>query len=99
MLAVAALDPAAWAPARMWILAFVVARSAFAAWAAACRADVLHRPHRRPAWLGDPSRRSWPSAFVLVVVPSIGLPGLAAFEARGELIDADPRRARSPSIV
>ena len=37
LLAVAALDPAAWAPARTWILAFVVARSAFAAWAAATR--------------------------------------------------------------
>src|SRR5919108_177764 len=35
LLAVAALDPAAWAPARIWILAFVVARSAFAAWAPA----------------------------------------------------------------
>ena len=34
MLALAALDPEAWAPARTWILAFVVARSAFAAWAA-----------------------------------------------------------------
>ena len=33
MLAIAALDPAAWAPARIWILAFVVVRSAFAAWA------------------------------------------------------------------
>src|SRR6185503_7383001 len=38
MLAVAALDPEAWAPARIWILAFVAARSAFAAWAAATRA-------------------------------------------------------------
>ena len=37
LLAIAALDPAAWAPARTWILAFVVARSAFAAWAAATR--------------------------------------------------------------
>ena len=33
LLALAALDPAGWAPARTWILAFVVARSAFAAWA------------------------------------------------------------------
>src|SRR5688572_14443541 len=34
MLAIAALDPAAWAPARTWILALIVTRSAFAAWAA-----------------------------------------------------------------
>jgi NADH:ubiquinone oxidoreductase subunit 2 (subunit N) len=38
LLAIAALDPAAWAPARTWILAFVASRSAFAAWAAATRA-------------------------------------------------------------
>ena len=34
ILAIAALDPAAWAPARTWILALIVTRSAFAAWAA-----------------------------------------------------------------
>ena len=34
MLALATLDPEAWAPARTWILVFVVARSAFAAWVA-----------------------------------------------------------------
>ena len=37
MLAFAALDPAAWTPGRIWILAFVVTRSAFAAWAAVVR--------------------------------------------------------------
>ena len=41
LLAVAALDPEAWAPARTWILAYVVARSAFAAWAAAMRATFF----------------------------------------------------------
>ena len=38
LLAIAALDPDAWAPARIWILALIVARSAFAAWAAVTRA-------------------------------------------------------------
>ncbi|MEO6207347.1 MAG: proton-conducting transporter membrane subunit, partial [Candidatus Limnocylindrales bacterium] len=85
MLAVAALDPAAWEPARMWILAFVVARSAFAAWAAALRATFftgrvadLHGWAIRSPFLA--------AAFVMVVLASIGLPGLAAFEARGRLI-------------
>ena len=87
LLAVAALDPAAWAPARMWILAFVVARSAFAAWAAADPRDVLHRPGRRPARLGDPLAGPGRRRSALVVLASIGLPGLAGFEARGELID------------
>ena len=38
ILAFVALDPAAGPPARLWILAFVVARSAFAAWVAGIRA-------------------------------------------------------------
>ena len=38
VLALAALEPEAWAPARTWILAFVVSRSAFAAWIAGIRA-------------------------------------------------------------
>jgi formate hydrogenlyase subunit 3/multisubunit Na+/H+ antiporter MnhD subunit len=85
LLAVAALDPAAWAPARVWILVFVVARSAFAAWAAATRATF------GTGRVGD--LRGWafraPILAVtlgLVVAASIGLPGLAAAEARGQLI-------------
>ena len=38
LLALAVLDPAGWAPARIWILAFIVTRSAFAAWAGGIRA-------------------------------------------------------------
>jgi len=85
MLAVAALDPAAWAPARIWILAFVVARSAFAAWAAATRATF---GTGRVAELRGWALRAPILGVVLglVVVASIGLPGLAAAEARGQLI-------------
>jgi Proton-conducting membrane transporter len=85
MLAVAALDPAAWAPARIWILAFVVARSAFAAWAAATRATF---GTGRIADLRGWALRAPILAVVLalVVVASIGLPGSAAAEARGQLI-------------
>ena len=85
ILAVAALDPAAWAPARIWILAFVVARSAFAAWAAATRATF---GTGRVAELRGWALRAPILGVVLglVVVASIGLPGLAAAEARGQLI-------------
>jgi NADH:ubiquinone oxidoreductase subunit 2 (subunit N) len=85
MLAVAALDPEAWAPARIWILAFVVARSAFAAWAAATRASF---GTGRVADLGGWALRApiLAGVLVVVVVASIGLPGLAAAEARGQLI-------------
>lgn len=85
LLALAALDPEAWVPARTWILAFVVARSAFAGWAAATRATFftgripdLRGWVRRSPLLGV--------AFVLVVLASIGLPGLAGFDARGLVI-------------
>jgi NADH:ubiquinone oxidoreductase subunit 2 (subunit N) len=86
MLAIAALDPAAWAPARTWILAFVVVRSAFAAWAAATRATFgTGRIDDLRGWLV----RSPLLAVVLglVILGSIGLPGLAAASARGALVD------------
>ena len=85
LLAVAALDPAAWAPARTWILAFVVARSAFAAWAAATRSVFLTG---RVADLRGWAIRSPVLGVILgiVVVASVGVPGLAAFEARSSII-------------
>jgi Proton-conducting membrane transporter len=86
MLAIAALDPAAWAPARIWILAFVVVRSAFAAWAAATRATFgTGRISELRGWLV----RAPLLAVVLglVIVGSIGLPGLAAANARGALVE------------
>lgn len=85
LLAIAALDPAAWAPARTWILAFVVARSAFAAWAAATRTVFFTG---RVADLRGWAIRSPALAIVLgiVVIASVGVPGLAAFDARGEIV-------------
>jgi NADH:ubiquinone oxidoreductase subunit 2 (subunit N) len=82
----AALGTDAWTPARTWILAFVVARSAFAAWAAAVRATFwTGRIEDLRGW----ARRSPPLAvgLVLVIVASLGLPGFAAYQARGALID------------
>ncbi len=86
LLAVAALDPEAWAPARIWILAFVVSRSAFAAWAAAVRTEfATGRVNDLRGWVIRSPLLA--VAFALVVLSAIGLPGLAAFEARATSID------------
>jgi NADH:ubiquinone oxidoreductase subunit 5 (subunit L)/multisubunit Na+/H+ antiporter MnhA subunit len=86
ILALAALDPAAWAPARIWVLAFVVAKGAFAAWAGGIRTAF---------WTGRiPDLRGWATrapvlavALALVTIASVGVPGLLAFEARATLVD------------
>jgi hypothetical protein len=86
VLALATVQPEAWAPARTWILAFVVARSAFAAWTAGIRAGF---------WTGRVADlRGWALrspvlavAFILVVVAGVGFPGLASFDARSSLVN------------
>jgi NADH:ubiquinone oxidoreductase subunit 2 (subunit N) len=85
LLALAALDPDAWGPARTWILVLVVARSAFAAWAAGVRvAFATGRIGELRGWaIRSPLLAG---AFGLIVLASVGLPGLAAFEARQTLI-------------
>jgi formate hydrogenlyase subunit 3/multisubunit Na+/H+ antiporter MnhD subunit len=85
LLALAVLDPAVWAPARLWIIAYIVARSAFAAWVAAIRTTF---------WTGRiEDLRGWALrapvlavALVLILGASVGLPGLAAFEARASIV-------------
>ncbi len=86
VLALAALDPDVWAPARMWILAFVVARCAFAAWCAGIRAGFWTG---RVADLRGWARRSPPMAvaFVLVVIAGVGFPGMVAFDARTAIVE------------
>ncbi len=86
ILALAALDPEVWGPARMWILAFVVARGAFAAWCAGVRAGFWTG---RVADLRGWARRSpfLAVAFVLVVVAGVGYPGMVAFEARTSIVE------------
>ena len=85
LLAAAALDPASWAPVRMWILSMIVVKSALAAWAAATRHAF---GTRRIPELGGWARRSplLAIAFLIVLVAIVGLPGLAAYDARAELI-------------
>ena len=85
LLAIAALDPDAWAPARTWILAYVVTRSAFAAWAASLRAT--YGTGRIPNLRGWAVRSPVLAiALGLIVLAGIGLPGLAAFDARASLV-------------
>ena len=86
VLALAALSPEAWAPARTWIVAFVVARSAFAAWTAGIRAGFFTG---RVADLRGWALRSpiLTVAFGLIMIASVGFPGLAAFDARASLVD------------
>ncbi len=86
ILALAVLDPAAWAPARTWVMAFVVGRAAFAAWAAGIR--VTFSTGR----LGD--LRGWATrspilavALGLVAIAAVGFPGLLAFDARASLVE------------
>jgi len=86
LLALVALDPAAWAPARIWILALVVTRSAFAAWAGGLR--VIFGTGRIVELRGWVVRSPLlAAAFGLIVVASIGFPGLTAFEARSALVE------------
>jgi formate hydrogenlyase subunit 3/multisubunit Na+/H+ antiporter MnhD subunit len=86
LLGLAALDPEAWAPTRTWILAFIVARSAFAAWTAAMRVTFwTARVDDLRGW----ALRSPPLlvTFLLVVLASVGVPGLAVFEAKVDLLE------------
>ncbi len=85
ILAFAALDPGSWAPARTWILIFVLVKTAFAGWALAVRS--AHGTRRIDALAGW-ARRS-PAlgvTLVLVVLATIGWPGSTAWSARGDLI-------------
>ena len=86
MLAFAALDPAAWTPGRVWILAFVVTRSAFAGWAAAVRDSfgTSRLPDLRGWGLRSPLLTV---GLITIVIASVGLPAFAAFDARSKLVD------------
>ena len=86
LLAIVALDAAAWEPARTWILAMVVTRSAFAAWAGGLR--VVFGTGRIVELRGWVVRSPLLAiAFGLIVVAGLGFPGLAVFEARSTLVD------------
>jgi NADH:ubiquinone oxidoreductase subunit 2 (subunit N) len=86
ILGLAALSPAAWEPAREWILIFVTVRSAFAAWAVAVRAGF---GTRRISELGGWALRAplLAVALVLIAIAAVGWPGLVAWNARATLVD------------
>jgi formate hydrogenlyase subunit 3/multisubunit Na+/H+ antiporter MnhD subunit len=86
LLGLAVLDPQAWAATRTWLLAVVITKTAFAAWAAALHATFgtrkladLHGWAIRAPVLG--------LALLGILVAGVGWPGMAVFAARATLID------------
>lgn len=85
LLALAARTDAAAEPARLWLLAFVAAKTGFVAWSAAVgrafgtsNVDRLHGWLRRTPLLG--------LALVLIGLATLGWPGGAVYQARSSLI-------------
>jgi hypothetical protein len=79
------LEPTGWEPTRTFVLVFLVAKAALAVWAAAVESaygtrhlDDLDGWARHAPLLGG--------AFIVIVVASIGLPGLAMWEARASIV-------------
>jgi hypothetical protein len=87
VLAFASLDPTVVAAARNWLVASATVKTALAAWAAVLR--TTYGGHRLDD-LGGWARHS-PAlgvAFAGILVAAIGLPGMALFEARTQLVSA-----------
>ncbi|HVA85865.1 MAG TPA: proton-conducting transporter membrane subunit [Candidatus Saccharimonadales bacterium] len=85
LLAVATFDPPPWAAARVWLLVFGLTTTALVGWALALHATIgSARLDDLAGW----TRRSpgLAVALVAIVVASLGLPGLAVFDARRELV-------------
>jgi NADH:ubiquinone oxidoreductase subunit 2 (subunit N) len=84
VLALAGLDPAVWEPSRIWLLVFVVGRSAFAAWVVAIHGGFGTR--RLPELAGW-ARRAPGLALALAVIglAAVGWPGMVAWQARSAL--------------
>lgn len=81
VLALAAVDPTVLAPVLTYLLIYVVAKTAFAAWATATRQSF---DARRLTELGGWARRSPPLALALLLtlIATVGLPGVAVWDAR-----------------
>jgi len=84
LLGFAALDPAAWGPARVWLVAMAASKTALIGWAAVAedRFGTRSVPDLR-GWL----RRSpiLGAGLIVTIVATYGIPGWVAFEARGAL--------------
>lgn len=84
VLGLAAFEPAVWEPSRTWLLVFVVGRSAFAGWAVALHGGFGTR--RLPELAGWARRRPVLGvALAAIAVAAVGLPGIAAWDARTRL--------------
>lgn len=87
VLGFAALDPAAWAPARTWLLVLATSKAALLAWLVVLEARFASRT------IGD--MRGWArrapvlgAGYLLTVLATFGLPGWAGWEARADLAAA-----------
>jgi NADH-quinone oxidoreductase subunit N len=84
LLAIASFDSTAWAPAHTWLLAFVVSKSAFAAWAAAMRWTFgTVRIGSLSGWCGRAPLLG--VALAVIAAATVGWPGLAMYDARGAI--------------
>ena len=84
LLGFAALDPAAWGPTRVWLVAMAASKTAVAAWSAVMedRFSTRSVPDLR-GWLRHSPIMG--AALVVAAIATYGLPGWVAFEARGDL--------------
>lgn len=84
LLAVAALDPAAWGPGRAWVVALAASKTALGAWAAVAedRFGTRSLPELR-GWMRRSPMLS--AALVITVIATFGLPGWVALQARVDL--------------
>ncbi len=84
VLGLAVLDPAIWEPVRTWLLVFVVARSALAAWVVAVDGGF---GTRRIPDLGGWARRTpvLAAGLVVIAVSTVGLPGIAVWDSRATI--------------
>ena len=94
LLAFGGTDGGVWGPARSWLLVFALVKTAFLAWAATTAITFGTRSLRE---LRGWARRGPVLALTLVVIAiaSIGVPGMASFEVRVELLGtvlSDPVR-------
>jgi NADH:ubiquinone oxidoreductase subunit 2 (subunit N) len=86
LLGFAALDPAAWGPTRIWLVALAASKTAVAAWSAVMEDRFQTR--------AIPDLRGWlrhspilGAGLTVAALATYGLPGWVAFEARADLAE------------
>ncbi len=86
LLGFAALDPAAWGPTRVWLVALAASKTAVAAWSAVMEDRFQTR--------AIPDLRGWlrhspilGAGLTVAAVATYGLPGWVAFQARADLAE------------